>query len=246
MGFRAWLSWVLAAETPTRRGSPFASDRMCILEPGLPRSTGLGPVRSPPLFRLDVGGVEDGSGEVEQAGVVEAVQDLLVQPAPDTGPGPDQEPAVGRGLRYAEARWHGSPGAAGDQYVDDRGEQRLIRRVLRSAALWPPLDGGISGCAISHNPSGTIQLHVPRPMTCPTAASPHRTRSKGATSPRWPDAYESGQRPRLIGHGRQLAARSTRHSPVGQSRVGGFAESERALARARRNLRAQHFRIRWC
>ncbi|MFI5888312.1 hypothetical protein, partial [Streptomyces sp. NPDC051554] len=30
------------------------------------------------------------------------------------------------------------------------------------------LDGGISGFAISHNPSGTIQLHVPRPMTSPT------------------------------------------------------------------------------
>ncbi|KOU45717.1 hypothetical protein ADK56_32660 [Streptomyces sp. MMG1522] len=60
MGFRAWLSWVLAAEMPTRRGSPFASDRTRILEPALPRSTGLGPVRSP-LFRPDVGGVEDGA-----------------------------------------------------------------------------------------------------------------------------------------------------------------------------------------
>lgn len=49
MGFNAWLSWVLAAEKPTRRGSPAASDRTCILEPGLPRSTGLGPVSSPPF-----------------------------------------------------------------------------------------------------------------------------------------------------------------------------------------------------
>ena len=31
----------------TRRGSPFASDKTCILGPGLPRSTGLGPVCSP-------------------------------------------------------------------------------------------------------------------------------------------------------------------------------------------------------
>jgi len=30
------------------------------------------------------------------------------------------------------------------------------------------LGGGISGFAISHRPSGTIQLHVPRPMTSPT------------------------------------------------------------------------------
>ncbi len=40
-------------------------------------------------------------------------------------------------------------------------------------------DSGISGSAISHSPSGTIQLHVPRPMTSPTTDSPHRTRSKG-------------------------------------------------------------------
>jgi hypothetical protein len=30
-------------------------------------------------------------------------------------------------------------------------------------------DGGISGSAISHRPSGTIQLHVPRPMHSPTS-----------------------------------------------------------------------------
>jgi transposase len=30
-------------------------------------------------------------------------------------------------------------------------------------------DGGFSGSAISHSPSGTIQLHVPRPMTSPTS-----------------------------------------------------------------------------
>lgn len=30
-------------------------------------------------------------------------------------------------------------------------------------------DGGISGSAISHSPSGTIQLHVPRPMLEPTS-----------------------------------------------------------------------------
>lgn len=33
------------------------------------------------------------------------------------------------------------------------------------------LDGGINGFAISHNPSGTIQLHVPRPM--PSSTTPH-------------------------------------------------------------------------
>lgn len=39
-------------------------------------------------------------------------------------------------------------------------------------------DGGISGFAISHSPSGTIQLHVPRPITKLNDSAPHRTRSK--------------------------------------------------------------------
>lgn len=32
-------------------------------------------------------------------------------------------------------------------------------------------DGGISGSAISHSPSGAIQLQVPRPI--PTSTTPH-------------------------------------------------------------------------
>lgn len=43
------------------------------------------------------------------------------------------------------------------------------------SAVPPPcgrtLDGGISGSAISHSPSGTIQLQVPRPIT--TSTTPH-------------------------------------------------------------------------
>jgi hypothetical protein len=85
MGFSARLSWTLAAETPTTSGSPFASDRMCILEPGLPRSTGPGPVRSPPFFGPDMGGVEDDAAHADQVSVIEATQDLLVQSAPHPG-----------------------------------------------------------------------------------------------------------------------------------------------------------------
>jgi len=48
-GCSAWLSWTLAAETPTASGTPCASDNTCSLLPGLPRSTGFGPV-SDPLF----------------------------------------------------------------------------------------------------------------------------------------------------------------------------------------------------
>ena len=42
------------------------------------------------------------------------------------------------------------------------------------------LDGGISGFAISHRPSGTIQLHVPRPITRST--TPHHI-GHGLTGP---------------------------------------------------------------
>jgi len=50
IGCRAWLSWVLAVETPTSSGRPFASDSTCSLEPVLPRSTGFGPVSDPPFW----------------------------------------------------------------------------------------------------------------------------------------------------------------------------------------------------
>lgn len=49
---RAWLSWVLAAETATVKDSPARSDRAWIFEPGLPRSTGFGPVSPPPFLAL--------------------------------------------------------------------------------------------------------------------------------------------------------------------------------------------------
>ena len=54
-----------------------------------------------------------------------------------SGSRPDQEPAVCGRLRYPEAGWQGPPRTAADQHVNDRGEQRLNRRVLRSAALRP-------------------------------------------------------------------------------------------------------------
>jgi hypothetical protein len=84
-----------------------------------------------------VGGIEDDAGDVDEAGVVELVQHGLVEAAPDTGSRPDQEPAVSRRLRYAETGRQLAPGAAADQYVEDGREQRLIRRVLRSATLRP-------------------------------------------------------------------------------------------------------------
>lgn len=51
-------------------------------------------------------------------------------------PWPFRAAVPGR-LRYAEARRQCPPGATGHQHVDDRCEQRLIRRVLRPVALRP-------------------------------------------------------------------------------------------------------------
>ena len=48
-GISARLSWVLAAEVATASGRPPASVSTCSLAPGLPRSTGFGPVSGPPL-----------------------------------------------------------------------------------------------------------------------------------------------------------------------------------------------------
>lgn len=44
-----WLSWVLAVETQMERGRPVRSVIKWIFEPFLPRSTGFGPVSSPPI-----------------------------------------------------------------------------------------------------------------------------------------------------------------------------------------------------
>lgn len=117
-----------------------------------------------------------------------------MQPAPDAGPRPDQEPAVRGRLRYPETRGQSPPGATADQHVDDRREQRLIRCVLRSAALWPYLRRWDQRLRISHSPSGTIHLQVPRPIDSPT--SDHhighrlrgRSRSAGVTWRRQPGA----------------------------------------------------------
>lgn len=88
-----------------------------------------------PISSPHVSGVEDHTRDVDEVGVIESVQHRPVRPAPHPGPRPDQEPAVRGRLRCPETRRQTPPGTTADQHVDDRREQRLIRRVLRSAAL---------------------------------------------------------------------------------------------------------------
>lgn len=51
----------------------------------------------------------------------------------------------------------------------------IAANSVSSGVSWVPppcgrtFNGGISCSVISHGPSGTIQLQVPRPMTCPTS-----------------------------------------------------------------------------
>ncbi len=92
-----------------------------------------------PFFGAHVSGVEDHSRHVDEARVVELMEDRFVEPAPDSGPRPDHEPTMGCRLRDPEARRQSPPGTPAHQHVDDRREQRLIRRVLRPATLRPYL-----------------------------------------------------------------------------------------------------------
>jgi hypothetical protein len=84
-----------------------------------------------------MGGVEDCTGEVDQVAFVQELENLLMQLAPDPRTGPDDKAAMHGRLRRPETRWQCSPGAAADEYIDDRGEHRLIIDVRDSTALRP-------------------------------------------------------------------------------------------------------------
>ncbi|GAA2768737.1 hypothetical protein GCM10010103_77800 [Streptomyces paradoxus] len=82
-----------------------------------------------------MGGIEDRTGQVDQVLLVQELENLLMQSAPDSGTRPDGEAAVHGRLRRSEARWQRPPGAAADQDVDDRGKHGLIIDVRDPAAL---------------------------------------------------------------------------------------------------------------
>ena len=71
------MSLRLPPVTVTTSGTPRPSQITWCLEPVLPRSTGLGPVASPP-FRGHVGGVHDHPRPVDQRRAVQMRQQLVV------------------------------------------------------------------------------------------------------------------------------------------------------------------------
>ncbi len=120
-------------------------------------------------------GVEDDPRDVDEAGVVESVRHCFMQPAPHASPRPGQEPAVCGRLRYPETRRQSPPGTTADQHVEDRRKQRLIRRVLRSAALRPHLRRwdqrlGDLPQAVRNNPTPRTP-----PLWVPESVSPYAT-----------------------------------------------------------------------
>jgi hypothetical protein len=145
---------VFAAETATEIGRPPRSDSAWIFEPGLPRSTGLGPVREPP-FRAHAGTVHDRMAPVDQTLAAEFVQNPRGATAATTRFGPLPEAAV-RGLgRHPERRREIPPHTPAAQQVHDRREHRagIQRRVPPPCGRDP--NTGISGSASSHSSSGT-------------------------------------------------------------------------------------------
>jgi hypothetical protein len=90
-------SLALAALTTTEIGSPPRSPATCSLEPALPRSTGLAPVRSP-LDRPQAEAVDADALQVDAAGRAELVQQQRLELVEHPGLGPlIQPPPAGRG-----------------------------------------------------------------------------------------------------------------------------------------------------
>ena len=118
---------MLAADSPTASGMPHRSVSRWYLDPGLPRSTGLGPVRAPAL-RAHAQRVEARPRPVELAGAAELVQHQVVELLPHAGALPvTQPPPAGDGAAAAElAGGEQPPGDAGVELVDDAGQRGAI------------------------------------------------------------------------------------------------------------------------
>ncbi len=123
--FNARESWTLAAETATDRAIPARSDKICCLDPGLPRSVGFGPVRSP-LFRPDTRCAGHHSRPVDQALATQLIEHRPMQPTPHPGLGPHREPAMHRGHAHPERGWQHPPCTTAGQHIHHSCEHRPL------------------------------------------------------------------------------------------------------------------------
>jgi hypothetical protein len=132
-GIRARLSWVLAAEVAIASGSPAASVSTCSLEPGLPRSTGFGPVSGP--FSLGHSPRRPPRG-TSRSPPARRADRALPDAAAVTAP-PRSRPRT-RGARSPWTRRTPPAGAARRSRwsaVDDRGEHRPVIDAAGTPAL---------------------------------------------------------------------------------------------------------------
>src|SRR5690606_31329977 len=141
-GLTANPSGVVAAERPVARGSPPRSVSTCSFEPGLPRSTGFGPVIAPSFSPAP-------RRHPPRPGTSRSALDCParrapppVDPGPQSGLGPSQKPSMRGGHFHPERRRYPPPGTPAGEHIHDRGEHLAgIRRcpptTLRAlSSLW--------------------------------------------------------------------------------------------------------------
>ena len=128
-GSNCRASWALAAERWMASGIPFRSTSRWYLDPGSPRSTGFGPVCSPP-FGPDTQGIEARPAPVDGGVISQPIEQPLVQPLPDPGclPIPQPSPASGPTAAAQFVREQ-PPRAAGSQHEHDARQSSAIREA---------------------------------------------------------------------------------------------------------------------
>src|SRR3954468_2590362 len=115
-------------------GIPARSTTTWRFVPGLPRSVGFAPTRSPPFGR-DAGAVQTGPAPVDLAGLAQPIQQFPMEPVPDAGLVPiAQAGPAGHARAATQSLGQHLPGNATLQHEDDAGQGRAIRHA-GSAAL---------------------------------------------------------------------------------------------------------------
>jgi hypothetical protein len=175
----AWntaASGVLAAVTSSDSGSPVPSAARWSLDPGLARSTGFAPARSPPN-RAQAEGVHGDARPVQRSGCAELVQQQLLEPLED----PARAHSANRRQQVVTLPQPNSPTGSSAQGVEVRAMNRTAAMQARSETVRgaPPRaregGGGNSGRRRCHSASGSsrsarvvmaqmIAHHRPNPL----------------------------------------------------------------------------------